>query len=160
MSIYNDVLAAQELIEQQINFETGEVTDEYDSAVELKEEIIALGLEKLCKVRANIKADIDAFKAEEKRLAERRKSLEKALERNEKYIMFVHKQSGNPKDIAGSFTVSTRKSESVELVDNFENKDFGRYEFKPDKTLIKQALKSGIEIDGAKIVVNENLSVR
>lgn len=160
MSIYNDVIAAQELIEEQINFETGEVSDNYEQAVELKDEIIALGLEKLCKVRANIKAEIEAFKSEEKRLNDRRKTLEKSLERAENYLMLIHKQSGNDKDVAGSFTISTRKSESVNLVDNFENENYGRYEFKPDKTLIKQALKSGIEIDGASLEVKENLQVR
>lgn len=160
MSIYNDVIAAQELIEEQINLETGEVSDNYEQAVELKDEIIALGLEKLCKVRANIKAEIEAFKSEEKRLNDRRKTLEKSLERAENYLMLIHKQSGNEKDVAGSFTISTRKSESVNLVDNFENENFGKYEFKPDKALIKQALKSGIKIDGASLEVNENLQVR
>lgn len=160
MSIYQDVLTAQQLIEEQIDFETGEISDEYDDAVELKEEIIALGLEKLCKVRANIKSDIDAFKAEEKRISEQRKRLEKALERNEKYIMFVHKKSGNAKNIAGTFTVSTRKSESVCLDIDFENRDYGNYEFKPDKKAIKEALKNGVEIDGARIITNENLQIK
>lgn len=160
MSIYQDVLTAQELIEEQIDLETGEVLDSYDDAVELKEEIIALGLEKLCKVRANIKADIDAFKAEEKRISEQRKRLEKALERNERYIMFVHQQSGNAKNIAGTFTISTRKSESVCLDIGFENKDYGNYEFKPDNKAIKEALKNGVVIDGARIITNENLQIK
>lgn len=160
MSIYQDVLTAQELIEEQIDLETGEILDSYDDAVELKEEIIALGLENLCKVRANIKSDIDAFRAEEKRINEQRKRLEKALERNEKYIMFVHQQSGNAKNIAGTFTVSTRKSESVCLDVDFENKDYGNYEFKPDKKAIKEALKNGVVIDGAKIITNENLQIK
>lgn len=160
MSIYKDVLTAQELIEEQIDLEKGEILDSYDDAVELKEEIIALGLEKLCKVRANIKADIDSFKAEEKRINEQRKRLERALERNEKYIMFVHTQSGNKKNIAGTFTVSTRLSESVCLDVDFENKDFGSYEFKPDKKAIKEALKNGAEIDGARIITNENLQIK
>lgn len=160
MSIYQDVLAAQELIEEQIDQETGEIGDNFDAACELKDEVLSLGLEKLCKVRSNIKSDIEAFKSEEKRIAEQRKRLEKALERNEKYILFIHSQSGNDKDIAGTFTVSTRKSESVILDEGFENKDYGVFEFKADKKAIKEALKNGIELVGAKIIVNENLQVK
>ena len=64
------------------------------------------------------------------------------------------------KALAGSFTVSTRKSEQVILTEGFENKDYGKYEFKADKVAIKDALKNGIEIEGATLQTNYNLQVR
>lgn len=161
MSIYSDVLTAEQLINECFDLETGEINEEQESqAKELKAEILNQGLEVLCKVRANYAADVEALKNEEKRIAEKRKSLEKKQERLEFYIYEVFKIGGQNKVNAGTFTVSVRLSEAVKLIDGWENKDFGKYEFKPDKVAIKKALKSGEVIDGAEIVVNENLQVK
>lgn len=161
MSIYDDVMACEELLNQCYDLETGEVDEEQEAlAQELKLDIIAEGAEKLCKVRANFKSEIDALKAEENRLAEKRKSLEKKIVNIEDFIEYIWRRSDTDKLKAGTFTVSMRLSEAVKLEDNFENKDYGRYEFKADKVEIKKALKSGIKIDGAEIVVNENLQIK
>lgn len=161
MSIYEDVLVAQELIDDCYDKMTGEVLEEQEqAAIKLKEEVLSQGLEVLCKVRANYKADVDALKLEEKRLSDKRKTIENKVGRLEEYIYNIHKLGGLDKTKAGTFTVSTRKSESVVLDDDFENKDYGSYEFKADKKLIKEAIKSGIEISGAKIVVNDNLQIK
>ncbi|MCH5201893.1 MAG: siphovirus Gp157 family protein [Oscillospiraceae bacterium] len=161
MSIYDDVLAAEKLINECYDLETGEVFEEQEEqAKRLRDEILAQGMEALCKVRANFKSDIDALKAEEKRIAEKRKVLENKTESLERYIKDILHLSGQDKVKAGTFTVSLRMSEAVKLADNFENKDFGTYEFKADKKAIKEALKSGLEIDGAEIVCNLNLQVR
>lgn len=161
MSIYDDVLTAEKLINECYDLETGEIFEEQEEqAKALKAEILSQGMETLCKVRANFKAEIDALKAEEKRIADKRKSLENKTDGLDKYIKDILHLSGQDKVKAGSFTVSLRMSEAVKLADNFENKDFGAYEFKADKKAIKEALKSGLEIDGAEIVCNLNLQVR
>lgn len=161
MSIYDDVLTAEKLINECYDLETGEINEEHENqAKELKAEILAQGLEKLCKVRANFKSEIDALKAEEKRLADKRKVLENKVERIEKDIHYLYSQDGRDKVKAGTFTVSIRLSEAVKLSDDFENREFGIYEFKADKKAIKEALKGGLQIDGAEIVCNENLQVK
>lgn len=163
MSIYADVITAQELIDGCFDPETGEVYEEQENtAVELKKEVLALGLETLCKVRANMKADIDVFKAEEKRIADRRKAKEKSLERLEKYIMVIYEQANQQKVQAGTFTVSVKMSEAVKLNDDFVDLEcrFGKMEYTPDKKAIKEALKAGEKIDGAEMQVNFNLQVR
>lgn len=161
MSIYDDVVTAQKLIDECFDLETGEINEEQENqAKKLKDEILAQGLETLCKVRANLKSEIDALKAEEKRITDKRKVLESKTERLERYIHDIFNLSGQDKVKAGTFTVSIRLSEAVKLADDFENKEFGTYEFKADKKAIKEALKSGLQIDGAEIVCNENLQVR
>lgn len=117
-------------------------------------------MEKLCKARANRLAIVESLKAEEKRINEKRKSLEKSLDGLERYIKIVFRLGGKEKEVAGTFTVSIRESEAVCLVDGFENSDFGCYEFKPDKRKIKDALKSGVDVAGASIVVNENIQIK
>lgn len=161
MSIYDDVLTAEKLINECYDLETGEINEEQENqAKKLKAEILAQGLEKLCKVRANFKSEVEALKAEEKRIADKRKAIENKTESLERYIHDLYNLSGQDKVKAGTFTVSIRLSEAVKLADDFENKEYGTYEFKADKKAIKEALKSGLQIAGAEIVCNENLQVK
>ena len=56
-----------------------------------------------------------------------------------------------------------RKSESVDIINPV--KIPAQYlntvvEYKPDKIKIKEAIKSGIEIEGAEIVTNNNLNIK
>lgn len=57
--------------------------------------------------------------------------------------------------------ISFRKSESVE-VDNVDELDekFKKVKVEADKTAIKQAIKNGEEIKGARLVKNNNLQIR
>ena len=92
MSIYNDVQAAEDLIRQSYNLETGEILNEQqmNEAETLKAEIIAQGLENLCKVRANKLADVAALKAEIDRLTERAKRADAEIDRLENYINIIY----------------------------------------------------------------------
>lgn len=164
MSIYSEVMACEELLNQEYDAFTGEITEENEANMDIinswKKDIIEQGLENLCKVRANKLARIEALKAEKKRIADKQVLEEKKLERLEDYIGMIYYEAGADKVEAGSFTVSTRKSEQVVLTEWFENKDYGKYEFKADKVAIKDALKNGIEIEGASLQTNYNLQVR
>ena len=161
MTIYSDVLEVEKLLDNCFNIETGEIDEKKEEELKkIRADIIGSGLEKLCKARANRLAMVESLKAEEKRINEKRKSLEKSVERLEAYIAEVFHLGGNEKEIAGTFTISMRKSEVVWLADGFENPEFGSYEFKPDKRKIKDALKSGVDVAGAAIVVNENIQIK
>lgn len=161
MTIYSDVLEVEKLLDNCFNIEIGEIDEKKEEELKkIRADIIGSGLEKLCKARANRLAMVESLKAEEKRINEKRKSLEKSVERLETYISEVFHLGGTEKEVAGTFTISMRKSEAVCLVDGFENPEFGVYEFKPDKRKIKDAIKMGIPVDGAGIVVNENLQIK
>lgn len=163
MSIYNDILTIEQMLEESFDPETGEILEvDEKAAEELKVEIMNVGLEKLCKVRANIMSYIDGLKVEKKRIDDRIKSQTSALERLESYIMAVHKLGGQPKSTAGSFTISTRLSTSVQVDDCFDDPNYIKVEEvkKVDKLAIKQALLAGFEVDGAQLVKKENLQVK
>ena len=163
MSIYNDVLAAQQLLDECYDLQTGEINEEQEAqAQKLLDEVLSQGLEVLCKIRANRINDIDGLKAEEKRIAEKRKAEEKKLESLESYILAIHQKGGLDRTPAGSFTVGTRKSTSLGLADDFHNENYVTIEEikKIDKNAIKQALKNGESIAGAWLVENVNLSVK
>ena len=163
MSVYKDLETLETMLDSLFDKETGEVFDEQEQAYQdLKQEIINNGIEKMCFVMVNKQNYIDGLKAEEKRIADKRKSEEKKLERLEDMILGLHTMTGNAKTIAGSFTISTRKSTSVGLADDFRNEDYQTIveEVKIDKMAIKKDLASGKEIAGAWLIGKQNLQVK
>lgn len=116
----------------------------------------------------NIEADVVAIKAEETRLAERRKAKEKTHERVKQYLSDVLQNMSIDKVETARNNISFRKSEGVELdEDTFikwaqENRDdlltFSAP--KANKTEIKKALKGGAEIIGAQLVSKKNIQIK
>lgn len=164
MTIYTDVQAAEELLRQAYNLETGEVLDEQQltDAEALKAEIMEQGLERLCKVRQNRIAEIEAMAAEEARIAERRKDAEKRLENLEGYIYKVYQLGTDPVQYAGAFTVSSRKSTKVIVDDIFADDRFmvEKTTSTVDKKALKDALQAGEQIAGAHLQTNYNLQIK
>jgi hypothetical protein len=164
MPIYTDVQAAEDLIRQSYDLTTGEILDEQQlqQAEALKAEIIAQGLESLCKVRANKLADIAALKAEIDRLTERTKRADAEIERLEDYINFIYQQGDAPVQTAGNFTISTRKSTQVVIDDGFNDNRFMRSKVfeTVDKSELKKALAAGEQIAGAHLQTNYNLQIK
>lgn len=164
MSIYNDVQAAEDLIRQSYNLETGEILNEQqmNEAETLKAEIIAQGLENLCKVRANKLADVAALKAEIDRLTERAKRADAEIDRLENYINIIYQQGSDPVQNAGNFTISTRKSTQVIIDAAFADDRFITVKTMPtvDKKAVKEALIAGEQINGAHLQTNYNLQIK
>ena len=133
-----------------------------DNLMQAKTETIERGLEALCKIRARKQGEITALLDEIKRLSEKSEREAKALVRLESYIMDMYKRSGQDKVNAGTFTVSKRMSNSVWVAPDFNNPEYMRTTTTtaPDKMAIKEALKNGIQIDGASLVSKENLSIK
>lgn len=132
-------------IESCIDMETGEVDVEKLEALQeerdQKIENVALWIK-------NLRADVAAFKAEEKSLAERRKVAENRILSLTNYLMMAcdGKKMDTPK-----VSVSFRHSQAVEVTD--EDKIPMKYlieqPYKVDKKSIRAALKDGEEIPGA-----------
>lgn len=133
-----------------------------DNLMQARADTIANGLEYLCKVRVRKLADIDALKAESKRMLEKAERETKALDRLDDYIMSMLKRSGENKLNTGTFTVGTRISNSVWLSPDFNNPEYMRTTTTtaPDKIAIRDALKNGAVIDGAVLTTKENLAIK
>lgn len=164
MSLYNDVF----LIDQQINdlMESASAEDSAEKEQILKETreyMINTGLEKLCKVRQNRKAEIDALKAEEERIKQKRKYAENSLDWLEDYIANIFKLSGEKKGVYGTFTLSFRKSVKCIIDENvFDDERFQTIEEirNIDKNAVKKALSEGEVIAGASLEENQNLQIK
>lgn len=164
MSIYNDVMELERLIDSCANPETGEISEEdYEAYELLKKELTENGLERLAKVRANKLANVAGIKAEIERLKKAKEREEKAIDRIEGWMLNVYstvKKEGGIK--AGTFTISTRRSTQCVISEDFNDKRFITEEivFKTDKNAVKTALKNGEVIAGAELLEKENLIVR
>ena len=159
-AIYNDIEAAEQLLAQTYDAETGEITGDYEAAEKLRAEVQALGLETLCKARANRLALIANIKAEEERLRARRQRLEKTVDSLEDDINTVYQHGDSPVQYAGNFTISTRKSTQVITDGTFYDERFIRTITSVDKAELKKALAAGEQIMGAHLQTNYNLQIK
>ena len=108
----------------------------------------------------NLASDVLDFKAEEKQLAERRKTIERKIEYFKQ--MLVDNLKGE-KFSTVKCAVSFRKAESVEVEDiKLVPAELLRVKttVEPDKTAIKKAIKDGREIGGCKLVESLNIQLK
>ena len=159
-AIHNDIDAAEQLIAQTYDAETGEITGDYEAAEKLRAEVQALGLETLCKARANRLALIANIKAEEERLKARRQRLENTVDSLENDINAVYQRGDAPVQYAGNFTISTRKSTQVITDGTFYDERFICTTTSVNKEELKKALAAGEQIMGAHLQTNYNLQIK
>ena len=108
----------------------------------------------------NVSAEAEMVKAEAKTMTERAKRLENKAENLKKYLAYAlqGEKFSTPK-----VAVSYRKSESVNIPDEMLIEDKWcnvSVVRKPDKTLIKKALKEGEKVAGAELVTKQNISIK
>ena len=120
-------------------------------------------LENIARLIKNIEGDIAAFKAEEKRLAERRKTLENEVKNLKQYAEEQLKATGEKKIKAGTFTFAIQKNPpSVRITDEelIPKEYYVPVDPKLDKTKLKNLLKEGEKIPGVELVQGEGLRIR
>ena len=117
-------------------------------------------LEGCCKYLANIQPTIEGFKAEEKRLAAKRKVLESKITRFKHYIQSSMEIAGMYDVEAGTFTVKLQQNpKSVKVLDEtLIPVDFIVTTTSLDKVALKAALKDG-DVAGATLE-SSGLSLR
>ena len=166
------------LEEYMIDPDTGELLDEDQFNAKFDEIQMALNDKiesSICFVK-NLNAEVEAFKTEEKNLAQRRKIKENLAERIKNRIDAYIKaqytdEEGNIDTVelnkykmeTPKMKLSYRKSESVNIT-NIDSvpKEYikTKTEVLADKTNIKKAIKAGRHINGAELVTNINMQVK
>lgn len=163
-SLYQIERAIEEIINTGfiIDEETGEVMFDHSDLERLEVDYKKKVENIACYIKSQ-SAMANAIGDEIKALQARKKTLERKSERLEQYLT----DSLNARDIAKIETVrarvSFRKSTSVEIID--EAKIDSKYkkevvETKVDKKLLTQDLKEGAEIEGAKLVISQNIQIK
>ena len=119
-------------------------------------------VEGYCQVIKELQSDIDKFKAESDRLVARAKTAKNGIERMKTSLLAFLTASGQSKVKAGTFAVSISKSEQTHIVDEAAIPPLFKtpQPDKIDKTAIKTAIKQGVNVPGAEIVINESIRIR
>lgn len=109
--------------------------------------------------------DIDAIKAEEKRLADRRKAIENRKEGIKQYIKSQMEFAGLDKIKSPTFTIALQNNPpALEISD--ENAIPAEFTViiperkEPNKQAIKDALKAGSEVPGCRLTNGKSLRIR
>jgi len=126
--------------------------------------------DKLGKLRAvctHLAGEAELLRIEERRLAARRKSRERAVERVRGYaagILSSRRVAGlDPKikTTDGTYWLATSKSlEGPKSVGEWEEVGLTKVEVKPDRTAARKALESGAALDGFALVEKESIRWR
>ena len=136
-----------------------------DNAVLKKEmdkivDTIGVKFTNIQKIITNYKAIAEKQKEEEDRIRKRRQANEKKIEILREYMLTNLEKLENKKLKTDSYTFSTKKVESVVVDLGLLTEEYYKITKTPDKTKIKQDIKSGKEIDGARIHIKNCLNVR
>ena len=109
-----------------------------------------------------MKADVQKLKEEEARMALRRKRIETAITKAEDTMAMYMRTVGKTKFKTALFSYGFRKSQAVEITSEEDLPAWALIEQPPkiSKTEIKEHLKAGETVPGAKLVENESLSIR
>lgn len=137
--------------------ETGEIDmDALDRLKMEREEF----LEQIALSIKNDEAEEAMYKAEEKNIHDK---MIRARNRKERTKSYLKEILNGEKIKTSKVTVSYRKSESVEVDDVFSLPNIyvrTKTVEEADKVKLKEALKNGEKIDGARLVENINMSVK
>lgn len=118
-------------------------------------------LEGYAMVLKNIESDIAGIKAEEKRLADRRKSMESNLARIKENMADALLTVEGNRVKTEKFTFSFRKSTSVQIENDAAiPPQFIKVEKTISRSELAKALKAGEQIEGAQLVENQSLQIR
>lgn len=122
-------------------------------------------LDNCCKYIKNVEADITGLKDEEKRLHDKRKAMENALDRLKGIMHEAMNAAGEKKLACGTFTCSIQKNPESVVLDvsdiNAIPEEYLKYKDpEVDKTKLKEHLKAGYECEFAHLEQSEGLRIR
>lgn len=160
MSVLYDVMEIENAIENIAAENNGEISEEMLQKLVLAQTNSLIQIESLAKYVKHLEYFQESAKKEEERIYTLRKRAENRVESIKKYLTPYIESHGKVE--VGTFKISIRKSESVELDDNFNNPNYQTQviSYKTDKSQLKLDIKTGKTIEGARIKENLNLQIK
>ena len=113
----------------------------------------------ICRLYKSLLAESEMVESEYKALKERASATQNKADSLKSYLAKFVQIGENYSDSTSK--ISWRKSSSVDVFDpGLLTDEFTKVKIEPDKTKIKEAIKAGVEIAGAKIVENQNIQIK
>ena len=160
MNLYEITQEAQYLA---VLLETEELTAELEEALIINQDQLQAKAVNYAKVIANYQAESDAIDQEIKRLKAMKDSREKKIDWLKESVKKAMLLSGIEKVDSPLFKLSVRRSEAVEvdLVEALPNAFLNvKNVVTADKVAIKEAIKRGENVIGARLIENFNLQIK
>lgn len=152
----NTYLKIQSMIENDDEL-LNDTLDSIDFKHDFEDKLIGYG-----KVVLNIKSDVDAIKAEEQRLAKRRKSMESKIDYLQGRMLDAMKLVDVKTINDPILTIKLRNNKRVSILD--ETKISDKYlvpqQPKISKSDIRKDITSGIAVDGAELTEYQSLNIK
>lgn len=150
--------AEKQLLEM---FESGDIPEEALNDT-LQSLDIENKLEAYCKVIRQMQADSGAFKAEADNFSKKQKAADNGAQRLKTALVEYLNKTNKKKASAGLFTISTRESQAVNIIDSLiiPKAYLKPQEYKIDKAKIKKELSSGKVVPGAELQTNVSLLIK
>ena len=151
-----------EITDAYLSLDEAEKTDEIIKVLDGIKDEFDKKAENTVKVIRNFEADIQALRDEEKRLADKRKSLEKKKEDLKEYLYSNMERLNLRKVSAGLFDINIQKNpQSIKILDEATIPDkYKIASYKLDKKTLKDDIKDGLEIEGVSLVQTEGIRIR
>lgn len=159
MRLYEIDRRIREILETEVDPETGEISERAAAELDALEVARERKLEALALVVLELEGDAEAIRKEEKRLEERRRRIERRVERLKDYIR-QHLVVGET--IEGELvSIRWRRAKAVEVHDlDRLPESCVRIRRDPDRTAIRAAIERGEEVPGAELVERFHLVIR
>lgn len=155
--ITQEQLSLNNLLEESM----GELTPELEEALELNRDNFQIKADDYVKAIKNYKAEADAIAEEIKKLQEKKKVCENAIDKMKTSMRTAMDAFGMPKFQTGVFKVSMTTSEAVNIIDeSLIPEEYKKVRYDISKTDIKNAIKAGVEVSGAEIKENHSITIR
>lgn len=156
-TLYELSLAAQNLLDL--------LTDEEIDEQTFNDTLEAMGaaekVENTCKVIGCLTADVEMFKKEIERCQKRKKTIENNIKWLKQALLNFYISSGEKQLKAGTFTVSSRKSKAVEIINSdLIPSEFVVFEPTINKSEIKKRLTAGEKVQGAELTERVSVQIR
>lgn len=156
-----------EITQEQINLNNmleesmGELTPELEDALKINLDNFNAKAEGYVKAIKNYKADADAIADEIKKLQEKKRVCENAQQRLKDSLKTAMTVFDTPKVQVGLFKISLTTSEAVNIIDEDAiPQEYKKVKYEVSKTDIKNAIKSGLVVEGAEIKENTSITIR
>lgn len=162
MNLY-ELTLEQIKINEMLEENGGELTPELEQALLITEENLNQKAEGYCKAIAIYNGQVASLEEEIKRLTAKKKVAENAVSRMKDALKSTMNVLELDKINAGTFTISTRKSKSLEVLDEaLIPEDYKEIvtTIKVNKNAIKDAIKNGAEIEGVELKENKSIQIK
>ena len=157
-SLFNITAEAQAIASA---LEEGELSPEMKTALSINQNELQEKAINYAYVIKTVESDISTIDEEIKRLQALKKAKSNAIDRMKEAVVNAMSIYGLEKVETPTLKLSIRRSESVEVLDNLDERyTTTKVTVTPDKIRIKNAIKAGEKVDGARIVENYSLQIK